>query len=208
MPIFSFFNKQIYVLSASNASMRALVRAVLVLSLAIPCYAHAFLQQEGKHTLTLGLGYASLYNDFEDHGESGITPNLGYYYGRENKFFPIVDFHFFKQEFRQSYFSSKSINFSIGYNYFSFDSFYFSPFGGLGFYLPRASRTINGVLEETDSKLVFGVSLGMDTFLKLNEDYGVGFRYQYHNPFDSPQDVGGDLEGHYTILSVNISKSF
>jgi len=97
---------------------------------------------------------------------------------------------------------------SVGYNFFNLDAFYASVFGGLGFYLPSAKRNVNNTLLETESKLVFGTNFGIEALLKLNAKHAFSMRYHYHNPFDLNQDLGGSLEGHYTILSTNFIFSF
>lgn len=168
----------------------------------------AFIKQKGAHELVFGYGYTSLHKDFGEHGESAMTPSLGYYYARENVYFAAVDFHAFKKSSNGESFSSKSVNMSIGYNVIKFEGFYLAPIAGLGFYLPKATRNINGILKDTNSKIVFGANFGAEAYLSLNEQAGFSFKFHFHRPFTARQDIGGRLEGHYTTLSVNISRKF
>lgn len=174
----------------------------------MPQEANSLFKEGSEQTVYLGLGGPVLHNDFDDYGQSTYVPLIGYYYGRHNKVFPNVEFHTFKESYKAQSFSSTALDISIGYNFYSFDSFLISSITGLGFYLPKAKRNINGVIIETDSKVVFGTTLGLEAFMILNKANGIAFRYQYHNPFDLKQTIGETLEGHYTILSINFSQSF
>lgn len=103
------------------------------------------------------------------------------------------------------FFSTSSINFALGHNFIKVDSFYLSPLIGLGIYLPKVKRPINGQLLDTESKAVFGANLGIDLLLKLNESYGVGFKYQLHAPFSIKQVIGEELHGHYSNLIIKLT---
>ena len=80
--------------------------------------------------------------------------------------------------------------------------------GGFGFYLPSASRLINGVPTETRTQLVFGMNLGAGVELRLNNEVTVGVIAHYHDPFDVRQDVGPKLEGSYMKLLITAAYTF
>jgi hypothetical protein len=167
--------------------------------------ANAVELKENKHFLSLGLGHISIYRDFNDYGESGLLPSFIYSYEREKKYFPVLELHHYKNNYRGMFFSTSSINFALGHNLINVDSFYLSPLIGLGIYLPKVKRPIDGQLLDTESKAVFGANLGIDSILKLNESYGVGFKYQLHAPFSIKQVIGEELHGHYSTLIIKLT---
>ena len=178
---------------------------VLILSIFQFSNSYALELNKENQAVSLGLAQTYLYNDFADHSRNSFTPTLSYRYFRDQKFFAQAELHYFKEDFGREDFSSKSLNFAIGHHFWSLDNLSLGFNGGFGFYGPRATRLSGTSYKETESKIVFGTTLGLNTLMKLNPKYAISFQYQYHNPFDvAQQDSSSDLEGHYTLISINL----
>jgi hypothetical protein len=155
-----------------------------------------------KHSLGIGLGQTFLNSDFHDHGTDKITPEIYYNYSASYTFDFMANFHWSNHKYIDKNVTIKGVALSIKGKGYQFDAF--SPFvvGGLGFYEPEATRTINGVSTKTREQLVFGTNLGAGVELRLNSEYVVGVIAHYHNPFSVRQEVNGDLDGSYFKLLI------
>lgn len=161
-----------------------------------------------KHSLGIGIGQTFLRSDLADHGNDKITPDLYYTYSASYSFDFVANLHYSKHEFMNRDATIRGLALSIKGKGFQYDAF--SPFvlGGFGFYLPSATRTINGVPTETREQLVFGFNLGGGVELRLNNEVSVGVIAHYHDPFDVRQEVGPELEGSYMKLLIVASYTF
>jgi opacity protein-like surface antigen len=150
-----------------------------------------------KHSIGIGLGQTFLRSDFHDHGTDKITPDIYYNYSASYSFDFMANAHWSKHKYLNRDVTVKGLALAIKGKGFQFDAF--SPFvlGGFGFYAPQATRSLNGVLTETRSQLVFGMNLGIGVELRLNSQATVGVIAHYHDPFDVRQEIGSDLEGSY-----------
>jgi opacity protein-like surface antigen len=155
-----------------------------------------------KHSLGIGIGQTFLRSDFAEHGTDKITPDIYYNYTASYSFDFVSNLHWSKHKYRGRDVTVKGLALSIKGKGFQFDAF--SPFvlGGFGFYLPQATRNLNGTMVETRAQLVFGFNLGAGVELKLNNQASVGVIAHYHDPFDVKQDVGAKLEGSYMKLLI------
>lgn len=155
-----------------------------------------------KHSIGLGLGQTFLRSDFAEHGTDKITPDIYYNYSASYSFDFLANLHVSKHKYLNRDVTIKGLALSIKGKGFQFDAF--APFflGGFGFYLPSATRNINGVLTPTREQLVFGMNLGGGVELRLNSKATVGVIAHYHDPFDVRQEVGSDLEGSYMKLLI------
>jgi len=153
-----------------------------------------------KHSVGLGIGQTFLKSDFKQNGEDQITWDLFYNYSASHSFDFIANFHTSSHKFSGRKASLTGLALGLKAKIYQIDSF--SPFvtGGLGFYQPRLTRNVNGVLTESDSKLTFGFHFGGGAELRLNKDVSVGLMGQFHNPFDIRQENQPEVEGSYYKL--------
>ncbi|MFA6236772.1 MAG: hypothetical protein WC635_05540 [Bacteriovorax sp.] len=161
-----------------------------------------------KHSVGLGVGQTFLRSDLGANGNDKITPDIYYSYSASYSFDFVANLHYSKHEYLNRDATIRGLALAIKGKGFQFDAF--SPFvlGGFGFYIPAATRIINGVPTETRSQLVFGVNLGAGVELRLNDEATVGVIAHYHDPFDVRQDVGPELEGSYMKLLIIASYTF
>lgn len=162
-----------------------------------------------KHSIGLGVGQTFLRSDFHDHGTDKITvPDLYYNYSASYSFDFTANLHYAEFEYKEKKVELPGLALAIKGKGFQFDAF--SPFvlGGLGFYIPKATRIINGVPTETRTQLVFGINFGAGGELRLNDEWTVGVIAHYHDPFDVRQEDGPDFEGSYMKLLVTGSYTF
>lgn len=155
-----------------------------------------------KHSIGIGLGQTFLRSDFHDHGTDKITPDIYYNYSASYSFDFMANMHWSKHKYMNRDVTIKGLALSIKGKGFQFDAF--SPFalGGFGFYLPEATRILNGTRTKTREQLVFGMNLGAGVELRLNSQATIGVIAHYHDPFDVRQEVGSDLEGSYMKLLI------
>ncbi len=155
-----------------------------------------------KHSLGIGLGQTFLRSDFHDHGTDKITPDIYYNYSASYSFDFTANAHYSKHKYMNRDVTIKGLALAIKGKGFQFDAF--SPFvlGGFGFYMPKATRILNGVSTPTREQLVFGMNLGAGVELRLNSEATIGVIAHYHDPFDVRQEVGADLEGSYLKLLI------
>lgn len=155
-----------------------------------------------KHSIGLGIGQTFLRSDFHEHGTDKITPDIYYNYSASYSFDFMANAHWSKHKYLNRDVTVKGLALSIKGKGFQFDAF--SPFvlGGFGFYLPEATRSLNGVLTKTRSQMVFGMNLGAGVELRLNSLATVGIIAHYHDPFDVRQETAADLEGSYMKLLI------
>ena len=161
-----------------------------------------------KHSIGIGIGQTFLRSDFADHGTDKITPDLYYNYSASYSFDFNANLHYSKHKYLNRDVTIRGLALAIKGKGFQFDAF--SPFvlGGFGFYLPKATRDMNGVRTATRTQLVFGMNLGAGVELRLNSEASVGIIAHYHDPFDVRQEVGSDLEGSYMKLLIIASYTF
>lgn len=154
------------------------------------------------HSIGLGIGQTFLRSDFAEHGTDKITPDFYYTYSASYSFDFVSNFHWSKHNYKGKDVTIKGLALSIKGKGYQFDAF--SPFvlGGLGFYLPEATRNINGVMTKTREQLVLGVNFGFGVELKLNNIATIGVIAHYHDPFDVKQEIGAELEGSYMKLLI------
>tara|TARA_R110002072_G_scaffold534_3_gene3679 strand:- start:50177 stop:50842 length:666 start_codon:yes stop_codon:yes gene_type:complete len=160
------------------------------------------------HSVGVGVGQTFVHGDFDNYGEDKITADIIYTYSASHSFDFMANFHYSKHEFRQTYSLIRGLALGIKAKIFNFDSF--SPYvvGGFGFYSPRIKRPVNGVVRESESKVVFGDHLGLGAELRLNRMFTTGVLIHYHNPFDVKQEVGSEVEGSYFKLLITVLYSF
>lgn len=153
-----------------------------------------------EHSFGIGIGQTFLNWDFSDNGQDAITVDAFYNYSASHSFDFFANFHYSSHKSRGRKLSLLGAAGSLKMKAFQFDAF--TPYGlaGLGFYLPSATRVIEGSLVKSDTKLVFGINLGVGFDLALNNRYSVGALVQYHDPFDVNQEYQADVEGAYTKL--------
>ncbi|MDD4973195.1 MAG: hypothetical protein PHY93_02540 [Bacteriovorax sp.] len=161
-----------------------------------------------KHSLGIGVGQTFLRSDLGDNGNDKITADLYYNYSASYSFDFVANAHYSEHTYLNRQSTIRGLVLAIKGKGFQFDAF--SPFvlGGLGFYLPSASRIQNNVPTETRKQLVFGVNVGAGVELRLNSDVTVGVILHYHDPFDVRQDSGPKLEGSYMKLLILASYTF
>lgn len=161
-----------------------------------------------KHSIGLGVGQTFLRSDLGDNGNDKITPDLYYTYSASYSFDFVANLHYSKHEFQNRESVIRGLALAIKGKGFQYDAF--SPFvlGGFGFYMPSATRILNGVPTDTRKQLVFGVNLGGGVELRLNNEVTVGVIAHYHDPFDVRQEVGPELEGSYMKLLIVASYTF
>jgi len=155
-----------------------------------------------KHSLGIGIGQTFLRSDLGDNGNDKITEDLYYNYSASYSFDFVANAHYSKHKYLNRESTIEGLALAIKGKGFQIDSF--SPFalGGLGFYLPGASRLKNDVPTETRRQLVFGVNAGVGAELRLNNEVMISVLAHYHDPFDVRQDVGPVLEGSYMKLLI------
>lgn len=160
------------------------------------------------HSVGIGVGQTFVKGDFDKYGEDKITADIIYTYSASHSFDFMANFHYSKHEFRTTYTMVRGLALGIKAKIFNFDSF--SPYvvGGLGFYAPRVKRAVNGVIRESESKVVFGDHLGAGAELRLNRKFTTGVLAHYHNPFDVKQEIGSEVEGSYIKLLITAVYSF
>ncbi len=152
------------------------------------------------HSVGLAIGQTFLHGDFSDNGENQVTFDGYYDYTASHSFDFVANAHFSKHKFHNLYTQINGLAFSIKGKIFQFDSF--APFimGGLGFYMPKQKRIIDGQNRESESKITLGTNLGVGTELELNRHFKLWLVIHHHNPFDIKQEVGTEIEGRYTKL--------
>ncbi len=154
------------------------------------------------HAVGIGLGQTSLVNEFNDHADNAISPDLFYSYRASYSFDMLVNFHYSNHEFDGEKVKLSGLNFGIRGRIFQMDSF--APFvlTGLGFYMPQVTRRLSGSLVESNTRITFGYHLGTGVELELNNHYTVGILAHYHNPFDIKQVNAPEVEGSYFKLML------
>ena len=161
-----------------------------------------------KHSLGIGVGQTFLRSDLGENGNDKITADIYYNYSASYSFDFVANLHDSTHTYLNRQATIKGLALAIKGKGYQYDAF--SPFvlGGFGFYLPSASRLINGVPTETRTQLVFGMNLGAGVELRLNNEVTVGVIAHYHDPFDVRQDVGPKLEGSYMKLLITAAYTF
>ncbi len=154
------------------------------------------------HSIGLGIGQTFLTNDFDDNGNSEITPDLYYNYSASHSFDLFINFHYSKHEKGDKEVRLMGLAPALKAKLFSFDNFAPIAFGGFGFYQPVVKRIIQGQIKQSESKTVFGYHFGGGAELKLNEHFATGVLFHFHNPFDVKQDVDPEVEGSYYKLML------
>jgi len=160
------------------------------------------------HSLGIGIGQTFLLGDAGDNGEDKITWDIYYNYSASYSFDFMTNFHTSKHKFQGKYVETTGLALSIKAKAFQFDSFAPFALGGLGFYWPKMRREVSGTLQESKSKMTFGLNLGAGAELRLNRHFMVGVIGHYHNPFDVKQDNGPDVELSYFKLLITLFYTF
>ena len=152
------------------------------------------------HSIGLAIGQTFLHGDFSDNGENQVTFDGYYDYTASHSFDFVANAHFSKHKFQNLFTQINGLALSIKGKFFQFDSF--APFvlGGLGFYMPKQKRIIDGQIRESESKITLGTNVGIGTELELNRHFKLWLIIHHHNPFDIKQEVGTEIEGRYTKL--------
>lgn len=174
----------------------------------IPSGPNGFVPGLQKHSAGVGLGQTFLRSDFEDNGEDKITLDFYYNYSASYSFDFVANFHWTEHEFRNTKSELKGLALAIKGKLYQFDAFAPYALGGFGFYQPQVTQLVNGVLRDSDSKLVFGMNFGAGVDLTLNERVTVGALFHYHDPFDVRQEIGGEVEGSYYKLLLTAMYTF
>ena len=161
-----------------------------------------------KHSIGIGIGQTFLRSDLSENGNDKITEDLYYNYSASYSFDFVANAHYSHHSYLNRESTTRGLALAIKGKGFQFDAF--SPFvlGGLGFYMPSASRIINGVPTESRKQLVFGVNVGAGVELRLNSEVTIGVIAHYHDPFDVRQDVGPTLESSFMKLLLLASYTF
>ena len=153
-----------------------------------------------RHGVGIGIGQTILMGNYDDYGDSSITLDALYTYSASYSFDLMANLQYSRHKYAGQKIILPALTSSIKAKAFQFDAF--APFvlGGLGFYRPKAFRSINNVIIESDSKWTFGINLGAGVDLKLNEKFTFGIITQYHRPFNVKQENAPKIQGSYTKL--------
>ncbi|MDH5581284.1 MAG: porin family protein [Bdellovibrionales bacterium] len=155
-----------------------------------------------SHSIGIGIGQTFLTNDFDDNGDSRITPDLYYNYSASHSFDLLINFHYSTHKKSNKEVGLLGIAPALKAKLFSFDNFAPVVFGGFGFYQPTVKRIIQGSLKESEKKTVFGYHFGGGAELRLNKHFATGVLFHFHNPFDVKQDMDPEVEGSYYKLML------
>lgn len=160
------------------------------------------------HSLGVGIGQVFLYGDYGKTGDDSMGLDLFYAYTASYSFDLLVNTHYSSHSNGPLNTSLWGTTVNIKGRLMDFDSF--SPYflGGLGFYLPKLKRNINGAIKESHQKLGFGFSLGTGLDLRLNKKVSVGLMLAYHHPFDVGQGLDPDVSGSYLRVLLNTLYTF
>jgi hypothetical protein len=155
-----------------------------------------------QHGIGLGLGQNFLLGNYAKYGEDKITMDLLYSYAASYSFDLLLNAHMSEHKDKNERMKVMGLTGSFKGRFVEYDNF--SPYflGGLGFYAPRAKRSIDGDYSWSDQKITFGLNFGGGLDLRLNEKYVVGVLGQLHWPFAIKQDEGSDLRGYYFKLLI------
>jgi hypothetical protein len=164
-----------------------------------------------KHSLGIGIGQTFLRSDLGNNGDDKITPEIYYNYSASYSFDFVANLHWSKHEYQNRNSRIEGLALAIKGKGFQYDAF--SPFvlGGFGFYLPSATRVLNGTGSTpvtTRDQLVFGVNAGIGCELRLNSVATVGVIAHYHDPFDVRQEAGSPLQASYLKLLITALYTF
>ncbi|MGB0453404.1 MAG: outer membrane beta-barrel protein [Bacteriovoracaceae bacterium] len=160
------------------------------------------------HSVGVGVGQTFLNGDFEDNGEDKITGELYYNFKASHSFDFLANFHHSSHDFRTTETTITGLAFAIKGKAYQFDNFSPYAFAGVGFYLPKIKRFLDGTLTSSKEKLTFGINLGGGAELTLTKKVSVGLIVHYHNPFDVKQDIGPEVEGSYSKLLLTSFYNF
>tara|TARA_B100000925_G_scaffold144620_1_gene108301 strand:- start:12842 stop:13462 length:621 start_codon:yes stop_codon:yes gene_type:complete len=160
------------------------------------------------HSFGIGLGQTFLHGDFSENGQNSITVDAYYEYKASYSFDLLINGHFSGHKMGEKESNLTGIAAGIKGKIMNFDAF--TPFfvGGLGFYLPTVTRSVNNVITESDSKVTFGTHFGLGADLELNQNYTVGLIAHVHNPFDVEQELLPEIEGFYYKLLFTLLYKF
>lgn len=160
------------------------------------------------HSIGIGLGQTFLRSDLHDNGRDSITADLLYSYSASYSFDFMADLHYSKHEFQNRHAWARGLALGIRGKGYQIDAF--SPYilGGLGFYLPKTERMVDGHLTQSETSVVFGIHAGVGVELRLNRNYNVGVLLHYHDPFNVRQEVGPEIEASYLKLLLTGMYSF
>lgn len=154
------------------------------------------------NSVGLGLGQTKLDGDFSDHGADSITPSLFYNYSASHSFDLMLEFHSSKHSYKGEKVQLTGFPIWVKAKIFQYDAFTPYVMGGLGFYLPSETRTIDNQKVDSETKVTLGVHLGAGADLRLNKHFSVGALAAYYDPFDVKQTVGSPVSGRYYKLLI------
>jgi len=155
-----------------------------------------------SHSIGIGIGQTFLTNDFDDNGQSQITPDLYYNYSASHSFDLLINLHYSAHKKNDKKVSLLGVAPALKAKLFSFDNFAPVVFGGFGFYQPTVRRIVQSKLKDSESKTVFGYHFGGGAELRLNKNFATGVLFHFHNPFDVKQDTDPEVEGSYYKLML------
>lgn len=160
------------------------------------------------HSFGIGLGQTFLHGDFSKNGQNSITVDAYYEYKASYSFDLLINGHFSGHKMGEKESNLTGVAAGIKGKILNFDAF--TPYfvGGLGFYLPTVTRSVNNQIVESDSKVTFGTHFGLGADLELNQNYTVGLIAHVHNPFDVEQELLPEVEGFYYKLLFTLFYKF
>jgi hypothetical protein len=160
------------------------------------------------HSFGIGLGQTFLHGDFSKNGQNSITVDAYYEYKASYSFDLLINGHFSGHKMGEKESNLTGVAAGIKGKIMNFDAF--TPFfvGGLGFYLPQVTRSVENKIVESDSKVTFGTHFGLGADLELNRNYTVGLIAHVHNPFDVEQELLPEVKGFYYKLLFTLFYKF
>jgi hypothetical protein len=161
-----------------------------------------------KSSLGIGVGQTFLRSDLGNNGNDKITADVYYNYSASYSFDFLANLHYSTHQYINRSSKISGLALAIKGKGFQYDAF--SPFvlGGFGFYMPGATRLVDGVLSTAREQLVFGFNAGVGADLRLNSNASIGVIAHYHDPFDVRQEVGPALQGSYLKLLMTAMYTF
>jgi hypothetical protein len=155
-----------------------------------------------QHGFGFGLGETFLLGNYAKYGSDKITMDFFYSYAASYSFDLLVNAHVSEHTDNSEKMKLMGLTSSIKGRFVEYDNL--SPYflGGLGFYAPKAKRSVNNTTKWTDQKVTFGLNFGGGVDLRLNDHYVVGVMGQMHAPFKIQQDEQSDLKVYYFKLLI------
>lgn len=156
-----------------------------------------------RHKLGLAIGQSYLFGDYEDLGKKEIIPTLIYEYSASFLFDLHLGFQHGKFEKKDESISISALNIGLKGKTNFYDKLAPYLMGGIGLFIPKATRVSGNSKVDTPSKLVFGLHGAAGAELFLANNFSVGMYLQYQKPFNVEIDDQKDLSGSYGSLGFN-----